>query len=129
MKIVEPEVIAVGHIKEEMMEKRPLPIGRTQFMEWSDRIISGAMVEASIRSQRFALATMLLHMGSTESFKEDAFFIHSLRKGAVNETASYMMKEIKDEQDAEKKRAEDTAPKLGVVDGGLLENTDFSDPQ
>lgn len=129
MKINEGQVIAIDHIKEEMMEKRPLPIGRTQFIEWSDRIIAGAMVEASTRSQRFALASMLLHIGSVESFKEDAFFIHSLRKGAVNETASYMMKEIKEEQEAEKKLAEETAPKLGVINGGILENSGVQNPQ
>lgn len=129
MKINEGEVISVDHIKEEMMVKRPLPIGRTQFLEWSDRIIAGAMVEASIRSQRFALAAMLLHIGSVESFKEDAFFIHSLRKGAVNETAQFIMQEIKTEQEAEKKLAEDTAPKFGVIDGGVLADKDVSSPQ
>ena len=128
MKVNTKEELAVGDITEQMLEKRPLPIGKTEFMAWTDRIISGAMVKATVRSQRFALAAMLMHMGSTEAFREDAFFILQLRKGAVNETAHAMMQEIKEEQELEKKQAEATAPTLEVVasDGRLLEDKNFS---
>ena len=126
IKVKEADVIEIGNIKKEMMEKRPLPIGKKQFEEWSDRIIAGAEVEASPRSLKFSLASMILHnLSATESFKEDAYFIHCLRKAASNQTAHYIMEVIKDEQIAEKKQAEETAKKhLTVVSDGVLEDKD-----
>jgi hypothetical protein len=116
------ENLSVGDITEQMLEKRPLPIGMTQFNSWSDRIISGAMVEASKRSLRWTLAEMVLHLNPTEAFREDAHFILKLRKAAVNETCAQVMRDIKEEQEAEKKLAEATATTLAVVDGAVLEN-------
>lgn len=87
-------------IIDQMNESRPLPMGRKEFEEWSERIIAGAMVpaenpDALKESQRHALCGMLLHVGPTESHKPDAFFIHSLRKSAVNVVAYTMSEEIK----------------------------------
>lgn len=85
-------------IIDQMNERRPLPMGRTEFHDWSDRIISGAMIPgATIDSMKFSLADQLLHLGPTESHKEDAFFIHVLRKCAVNQVADEMRKEIRDQ--------------------------------
>lgn len=84
----------VPEIINQMREKRALPMGRSDFEQWSDRIISGALVAADITSQRYALANLLLHLGPTESHKEDSFFIHSLRKFAVNQVADEIRKEI-----------------------------------
>ncbi len=81
----------------QMNEPRPLPLNRPQWEEWSDRIISGAMLEADKSSMQFSLANMLLHLGPTESHKADAFFIHSLRKFAVNQVADAIRKEIQAE--------------------------------
>lgn len=84
-----------------MHAPRALPMGRTAFDEWSDRIISGALIpggeedkEAFYDSQKFALADLLLHLGPTESHKPDAFFIHSLRKFAVNQVADAIRREL-----------------------------------
>lgn len=84
-----------------MLEPRPLPLGRSDFDEWSDRIISGAVIpggeenpEAFKEGQKFALADLLLHLGPTESHKPDAHFIHSLRKFAVNQVAVTMRDEL-----------------------------------
>ena len=81
-------------ILSQMNEMRPLPMGRNDFEEWSDRIISGSLVpmgevdkQVFIDSQKCVLAGMILHLGPTESHKEDAFFIHSLRKAAANQVA------------------------------------------
>jgi hypothetical protein len=121
MKVLDNEPVAsIGDITKEMLEKRPLPIGRTQFNEWADRIMSGAMVEASERSQKWTLAEMVMHLNPTEAFKEDAHFILKLRKAAVNETCAHIMREIKEEHEAEKKLAEATATNLAVVDGAVL---------
>jgi hypothetical protein len=92
-------------ILDQMHEPRPLPMGRKEFEEWSDRIIAGSMVtggdedkDAFIRGQKFALAAMLMHIGPTESHKPDVYFIHSLRKAAVNEVAHAYMKEVQEEK-------------------------------
>ncbi len=81
-------------ILDQLHEPRPLPMGRAEFETWSDRILSGALVEADRDSQKFALANMLMHLGPTESHKPDAHFIHSLRKFAVNQVADTVRKEL-----------------------------------
>lgn len=58
------------------------------------------MLTATVESQQWTLANMLLHLGPTEAFKEDGFFINSLRKYAVNEVADAIRREIKDAQQA-----------------------------
>lgn len=103
-------------IKDQMLEPRALPMGREAFEEWSNRIISGAMIpgehlgfngtfaEAVKRheqqkifheGQKFALADMLMHLGPTESHKPDAHFIHSLRKFAINQVADTIRLELR----------------------------------
>jgi hypothetical protein len=82
-------------IADQLLERRPLPMGMTEFEEWSDRIISGALCQAEHDSQKFALAEMIMHLGPTEDFKEDAYFIHYLRKSACNQIAHAKLMEIK----------------------------------
>src|ERR1035438_8208296 len=82
--------------KNPLLERQPLPMGRKQFDDWSDRIISIANIVADTDSQKFALADMLLHLGPTESHKEDAHFVHYLRKVAVNQVADAMRNEIRE---------------------------------
>lgn len=93
-------------IQDQMLERRPLPLGRKEFEEWSDRIISGALIQADVRSQKFVLADVLLHLGPTEDHKEDAYFIHTLRKMAVNQVAIMIRDELKAQQQAELKAKE-----------------------
>ncbi len=89
-----------------MAEPQPLPLTPQEFEEWSDRQIAGACItktdnpEALITSQKFALASMIMHLGPTESHKPDAYFIHSLRKGAANQVAHAVMVKFKEEQKA-----------------------------
>ena len=113
-----PKSMPIGVVLEQMAEPRPLPIGLTQFEAWSDRIISGALVEVEADSQKFTLADQLLHLGPTESHKPDAFFIHVLRKLAVNQTAVDIKALIKKKYDdkrlaeqAEKETAHEDEPK------------------
>lgn len=91
-----PSNMPVSLIKDQLLESRPLPMGRSEFEEWSDRIISGSLITADPESQKFALANMLMHLGPTESHKPDAYFIHSLRKFAVNQVADAIRIEIRD---------------------------------
>lgn len=85
-----------------MNEMRPLPLGRQEFEDWTDRIISGALLPVPPSQQKFVLADMLLHCGPQEDHKEDAFFIKGMRKFAVNQVAVMMRQEIKDQQNAQK---------------------------
>jgi hypothetical protein len=93
----------VEEIVDQLNERRPLPLGRRDFGEWAHRIITGAMLPvvegedaiAFIESQKFALATMIMHLGPTESHKPDAFFIHQLRKSASNQVAHEILQELK----------------------------------
>lgn len=80
----------------QMNERRPLPLGVTEFEEWSNRIISGTLLPADNESMKFALSTMLMHLGPQEDHREDAYFIHTLRKSAVNQVAHAKMQEIRD---------------------------------
>lgn len=88
----------VDIIKNELREPRPMPIGLKEFHAWADRIIQGAMVKADVESQKFALASMLTQLGSKDTFKDDLFFITNLRRSATEQTAQYVMKEIKEAQ-------------------------------
>ncbi len=101
MRIRNDEFTAPALIVDQMQEPRPLPLGRAEFEEWSDRIIAGAMItgsdeepEALIEGQKYALANMIMHLGPTESHKPDAFFIHSLRKVVCNQVAHTIFQEL-----------------------------------
>lgn len=92
-----------------MIEKRPLPLGMTEFYEWSDRIIKMANIPADIESQRFALADMIIHLNGTEDHKEDGYFVKVLRKVAVNQVADGAREKIRNEG---KKRLQEAEAKI-----------------
>lgn len=96
LKIKNDESTPKNVILDQLGEARPLPMGRKEFEEWSDRIISGALLAPSVtaESQKFALANMLTHIGQTESHKPDAFFVHALRVCAIKQVAVEMVREI-----------------------------------
>lgn len=101
----------------QMNEPRPLPMGQKEFVEWSNRIISGALIPCDDRDSLVGcLAAMLMNLGPTESHKPDAYFIHALRKAAINEVAHANFQELKQRKaaraEAEKKEAE--ADKAGA---------------
>ncbi len=106
-KYTPPEVIS-----DQMSELRPLPMGVKEFHEWADRIIAGAMVPADAPSLKFALAEMIMHLKPTQDFCDDAHFIHSLRKGAVNQVAFAMMQEIRESRKLALAKQEETT--IGV---------------
>lgn len=98
-------------IADQLLEPRPLPMGVQEFHEWSDRIISGALVPAERQSQKFALAEMIMHLKPTQDFCDDSYFIHCLRKGAVNQVAFAMMEEIRNARKAAL-AAKESAPEV-----------------
>lgn len=111
-------------IKKELSLKRALPVGVEEFHSWSDRIIAGAMLPATHDSQKFALANMLINnLGPTIAFETDVYFIHALRKTAINQVADAMRVEIRDKAkarlEAEQKMSEVTT--VGTDDGKILD--------
>lgn len=118
LKVRNSDDTPVKEILEQFAEPRPLPMGMTEFEEWSDRIISGALVPSKdIDVLKGSLAYMILHLGPTESHKPDAYFIHSLRKAAVNEVANAVFKEKKAicEARAAKEKAEAPADNVTSI--------------
>ena len=118
MKLVNKEDLSVGDMEKDRLERKPLPIGRTQAMEWSDRIIDGAAVQADRETQRFALMGMLMQIAPTEAFREDAYFMLQLRTAAIKQTAHMIAQELQEAH--KKKQAEATASTLKVADGAVL---------
>ena len=91
--------IAIEKIIDELKEPHPLPLGRKEFRAWSDKIIKAAAVPgATVESQEFALAEMVLHCKPNESFVPLGHFVHSLRKGAANQVCHTIFQEIKKAQ-------------------------------
>lgn len=100
----------ISIISDQLYEPRPLPMGKSEFDTWAERIISGAMCPAEHDSQKFALANMIMHLGPTEHMKPDIHFISQLRKVAVNQIADAVRQEIhsrvKSKADEEKSKAD-----------------------
>lgn len=102
---------------------RALPVGKTAFYTWSDRIIDASGNFADRDSMRFALATNLLHLGPQVAFKSDWHFIKSMRKAAANQVASQVFQDIKQKQkeqqefEAMNKSTEDTERDTSAISG------------
>lgn len=89
---------------ESLKEPQPLPLGRKEFDDWSDRIIDAACIPGATRlSLKFALAGMVTHTKPNESFVADGHFVHTLRKVAANQVALDVLRELKEQRDVETK--------------------------
>ncbi len=87
---------AIKKIVDELSVPYPLPLGRKEFEVWSNKIIVAAEIPgATIESQQFALAEMVLHCKPNESFVPLGHFVHSLRKGAASQVCHTIFQEIK----------------------------------
>lgn len=95
---------------------RSLPVGVQAFHKWSDRIISIGGKFADTDSLKFALASMILHLGAQSDKKSDLYFIRSLRKTAANQVAGQIFQDIKIKQQEAAKAASaaDTVPPVPV---------------
>ena len=94
-------------------------MGLTEFEVWSERIISGALVDADHDSQKFALCNMIMQLAPTQHMKEDIHFISQLRKVAVNQVADSVRRDIQTkiktrtaEEEAKAKADEEVRKKL-----------------
>lgn len=88
---------------------RRLPVGMSEFQNWSSRIISLSGQFADDDSMRFALASQVMHLGAQKSSVPDQYFIRSMRKAAANQVASQIFQDIKNKQVEAQKAAEEAA--------------------
>ena len=113
----------ISAIQEELLEKRPLPVGMADFHRWSDRIIAAAELPVN-DSMKYVLAYLLLDMGPAVAFECDNYFIQRLRKGAVNQVADFYRREIyekKMQKVAAEKQNQAVVPPHGGAGGKVLE--------
>lgn len=96
-RIIAGAMLPVHHLWDEVEVER-IRLGLTSGKEF--QTLMDAKVKIFHESQKFALADLLTHLGPTESHKPDAFFIHSLRKFAVNQVAVSVRKELHDKAKA-----------------------------
>ncbi len=105
----------IKKIQAEVQQKRALPTGVKEFHSWADRIIQGAGITATVESQKYTLANVLVNScGPAVAFESDLFFINYLRKSAVNQIAVAMRDEIyasvKARKEAEQNQSAASAP-------------------
>lgn len=101
--------------KDELTKKKALPVGVTAFHDWADNIIAGAQLTATAESQKFALANLLLNLNPTIAFEADVYFIHALRKTAVNQVAEFIRQETRDAAKARLAAAEAAKQNQGEI--------------
>lgn len=74
-----------------------LPVGMTEFQEWSDSILSLSKVPDN-DSTRFAIAVMILHLNASEDRKPKHYFVKCLNKSATNECGNAIAMALKEKQ-------------------------------
>jgi hypothetical protein len=82
-----------------------LPVGVTEFHAWADSIIQLSGKYADEDSLKFALASMIMHLGAQRGSISKNYFVRSLRKVAANQVAGQIFQDIKTKQQEEQKAA------------------------
>lgn len=85
----------------------PLPVGLTQYEEWSNEVIELAGAPNN-DSTKFTVAVMILHLDSTAAYKPKIFFVKSLKKAMSNQTVSQIIQDLKTKQAEELEAAKRT---------------------
>ncbi len=104
-----------------------LPVGLPQFDQWSKDIIELSGQFADETSMRFVLASELMHSDAKQGSVPKHYFVSRCRKLAANQTAGYILQEIKAAQAAAqaelaaKQQAEATAttPEADIEKSGI----------
>lgn len=87
----------------------PLPVGMTEFEEWSNSIIELSGNYADTDSMKFAIASMVIHLGPQTSHISKNHFVRSLRKTAANQIASQVFIDVKERQKQKELAAKEAA--------------------
>lgn len=93
----------------------PLPVGMTEFNQWSDSIINTYNLPGTERDKRYMLASMIIRFGETTAFKSKFFFFLALRSAAAKQIAGANFAMIRQEQQAEQAAAIAAAAKQAEV--------------
>jgi len=95
-----------------------LPMGMSEFYEWSDSMIKIANFPTNSRDDiNYVLATLILHLGPTASHKPKQYFIRAIKAGAAKQIASGVFQEIKVRQSEEAKKRQESTPNTGNSNG------------
>lgn len=89
-----------------------LPVGVQEFDSWAKDIIAlldKGLQEVPVDQVKFALASIIMHLGSTTKTKSKAYFVACLHKTAANQVASQVFQDIKVAQLEAQKAAEAAA--------------------
>ncbi len=81
-----------------------LPVGLTEFNDWSDSIIELSGNFADSDSMKYAIASNLIHLPHTKAYVAKSYFVNSLRKAAANQVASQVFHDIKIKQEERAKQ-------------------------
>jgi hypothetical protein len=87
----------------------PLPVGMSEFQQWSDDIIELSGKFADVDSMKFALASQIMHLGAQQAYVPKNYFVKSMRKAAANQVASQAFQDVKNKQLEAAKAAEEAA--------------------
>lgn len=79
----------------------PIPTGMQAFYAWSDDLSSTYwMPTEDVDSIRYALATVIMHLGPTAAYRSQYYFVLTLRASAAKQVAGGVFHEIKTKQQA-----------------------------
>lgn len=112
----------------------PLPKGMAEFEIWSNEIIQLSGNLADEMSIKFALASMLMHLGPSKSKYQTQFgsvpknhFVQGLLASAAKQVSQQKFQDIKQAQiDAQKKAQEDAQVKSLLADVTASEAVDVN---
>jgi hypothetical protein len=96
--------------------RNPLPAGVKEFHEWAERIMEKTGLSATVESQKFALAGIILSLKENVGYVEDSYFVNCLRRSASEQVVRQVANDIRDRVKAKKpeeekqKQAEVTPP-------------------
>lgn len=93
-----------------------IPTGVSEHQAWATSIIEDYNFPDN-DSVRFALATMVLHLGPTAAYRSKFYFSIMINAGAAKQVASQVFTDIKTrQQDEARKQAEATATQAAASD-------------
>jgi hypothetical protein len=107
-----PDIVLKGDYMKRLLKQllsllpTKLPVGMTEFNAWADSIIELSGNYADADSMKFALASMVIHLGPQRSSVAKNHFVRSLRKTAANQVAQAVFQDIKIKQQEAAKAAQ-----------------------
>ncbi len=84
-----------------------LPQGMEEYNSFVNDLIDTYKPAADERSIRFAISAMIMRLGPTEASKSKRYFALALHKGAAAQVANQVMIDLKTEQEAAMKAAQE----------------------